>query len=204
MANLCRSVLRMIAVNRLNMWLELQTRRVAAWRPARHIAYWLGIVLFFGFFWGSDEGYYLHFLISELVMLPPKMAAVYLVVYVLIPRFLWTRNYVWFFATSALTLLVGGVLLRVLAYTVLIPWFSHGNPNDELLNAYRIMQFVADINTVLVLPVGYVLMREWQRKQMESQMLAHQRLEAELQLLKNQIQPHFLFNSLNNLYALVL
>ena len=34
--------------------------------------------------------------------------------------------------------------------------------------------------------------------------LSKQKLEAELKLLKMQIHPHFLFNTLNNLYALTL
>lgn len=40
-------------------------------------------------------------------------------------------------------------------------------------------------------------------KEMESNMLRAERYDAELQLLKSQINPHFLFNSLNNIYSLV-
>jgi two-component system LytT family sensor kinase len=42
------------------------------------------------------------------------------------------------------------------------------------------------------------------RKAKHEDQLIHQKTEAELKLLKAQLNPHFLFNALNNIYALVL
>jgi len=42
------------------------------------------------------------------------------------------------------------------------------------------------------------------RQEQDNQQLIQQKLGAELQLLKNQLHPHFLFNTLNNLYGMVL
>ncbi|MGV3604468.1 MAG: histidine kinase [Dyadobacter fermentans] len=51
---------------------------------------------------------------------------------------------------------------------------------------------------VVVLHVG----TQWYKSQQEKQQLKSDKLEAELKLLKAQIHPHFLFNTLNNLYSL--
>jgi hypothetical protein len=48
------------------------------------------------------------------------------------------------------------------------------------------------------------LYRQWQQKQLVNARLTQENYRARLQLLKAQIQPHFLFNTLNNLYALTL
>jgi len=41
-------------------------------------------------------------------------------------------------------------------------------------------------------------------EQQRNQTLAQQKVEAELKYLRNQIQPHFLFNTLNNIYGMML
>ena len=51
---------------------------------------------------------------------------------------------------------------------------------------------------------GFRLGEEWRRAENQRRETERRRLEAELTLLKSQINPHFLLNSLNNLYALAL
>lgn len=46
--------------------------------------------------------------------------------------------------------------------------------------------------------------KDWYKKQRESEMLIRENNQAELQLLKAQIHPHFLFNTLNNIYSFTL
>ena len=52
--------------------------------------------------------------------------------------------------------------------------------------------------------VGIKLFRVWYGRNQANQQLARQTLLIELQVLKAQIHPHFLFNTLNNLYSLTL
>jgi LytS/YehU family sensor histidine kinase len=47
-------------------------------------------------------------------------------------------------------------------------------------------------------------MRRWWLKQKETEQLAKEQARAELQLLKAQIHPHFLFNTINNIYCFTL
>jgi len=50
----------------------------------------------------------------------------------------------------------------------------------------------------------YSIMNDWLESQREKQELQSQTLQSELKFLKSQINPHFLFNTLNSLYALTL
>ncbi|MBI1781892.1 MAG: histidine kinase [Sphingobacteriales bacterium] len=46
--------------------------------------------------------------------------------------------------------------------------------------------------------------KRWHLKQKENEMLVRENANAELQLLKAQVHPHFLFNTLNNIYSFTL
>ncbi|MEM6379839.1 MAG: histidine kinase, partial [Bacteroidota bacterium] len=48
------------------------------------------------------------------------------------------------------------------------------------------------------------IITDWFKQQRERQELQTQTMQSELRFLKSQINPHFLFNTLNNLYALTL
>ncbi len=50
----------------------------------------------------------------------------------------------------------------------------------------------------------YYIMNEWLKGQRKTSELQNKTLQSELRFLKSQINPHFLFNTLNNLYALTL
>ena len=49
---------------------------------------------------------------------------------------------------------------------------------------------------------AYHLAKDWWRSEQQKALLASEKLAAELNYLKAQLNPHFLFNTLNNLYAL--
>jgi sensor histidine kinase YesM len=48
------------------------------------------------------------------------------------------------------------------------------------------------------------LVKRWWQKEKETEQLANEKTKAELQLLKAQVHPHFLFNTLNNIYFFTL
>jgi LytS/YehU family sensor histidine kinase len=57
---------------------------------------------------------------------------------------------------------------------------------------------------ILAVAVGIKLIKHWWLKQKEKERLEKEKIDAELQLLKAQIHPGFLFNTLNNIYSFAL
>lgn len=173
-------------------------------RWLRHVVFWLGYVSFFAVVGEGD----LHALgdafVAELVLLPVKMTTVYLTLYLLIPRLLLQNRLAWF-ATSVLALLLlASLLQRGMIYYVLYPLQYPGVPVGEFVNLSQIIRYGLTILTVLLLASAIKIGEYWYRDQQATKAMAKARLEAELKFLKAQIHPHFLFNTLNNLYALTL
>jgi len=169
-------------------------------RLFQHTIYWLALVCFFGFFWGFYNSNFKNTFRNEIVGLPVKMAVVYFILYVLIPRFLYTKRYPQFVSLLVLSMLTGGFANQAI-YTVYV------YPSDTFLQnymVYQVMHRIVDINTILVIPVTVKLFKNWYRNQHATQILEKKKLEAELNFLKSQIHPHFFFNTLNNLYSLIL
>lgn len=84
-------------------------------------------------------------------------------------------------------LLMNGVLAFSLAY-------MRGESFNFLVTLFSIV-------ITLLMSSGTYFFQSGLRRQMQLQDARARQLEAEMQLLKMQIQPHFLFNALNNLYA---
>lgn len=108
-------------------------------------------------------------------------------------------------------LLLLHVLLVVLVAVLLTPIktailyaisYNHENVQRYLLDnisAIFLSTFFIGISSSV-----YGIMREWIKTQQEKQDLIHRSTQTELKFLRSQINPHFLFNTLNSLYALTL
>jgi LytS/YehU family sensor histidine kinase len=67
-----------------------------------------------------------------------------------------------------------------------------------------IRQIVFNYPTVVGFALAIKLLKRWYLKQKETDQLVREKINAELQLLKAQVHPHFLFNTLNNIYSFIL
>ena len=86
-----------------------------------------------------------------------------------------------------------------------------GISNPDLLDwsfKLNLKPAVRDHLSSLPIVLGFALMikfvKRWWQKQKETELLAKEKTKAELQLLKAQVHPHFLFNTLNNIYFFTL
>lgn len=181
----------------------IKSNKLLALKIALHSAYWIFIVGFFGLFWGSANNNYGVTFFTELVLLPGKMLATYIYVYLTIPYLLLKRKYLLFVLTSIASLALIALLQRLLVCAFLIPYNKVFDPTLPFFDIYQIMHLIVDINTITVIPIGAKLAQVWYKNVMASKELERSKLEAELNFLKNQVQPHFLFNTLNNLYGLI-
>jgi two-component system, LytTR family, sensor kinase len=79
------------------------------------------------------------------------------------------------------------------------------NPNySKKPDLFKTGIYTGIISSVLVwfISSGIKITSEWLKNQQAVKAKENERLSAELSLLKLQVNPHFLFNSLNNIYAL--
>ena len=122
----------------------------------------------------------------------------------LIDRYLTTRRFGRFAGYNVL--LIGAVMIGVhLLFRFVLPDTGHRPPMERTWQ--DALRFFAGNAVLYLLVVGAgVAIRMtggWYRAEAARQELEHSRTEAELQNLKSQLNPHFLFNTLNNIYSLI-
>ena len=170
-----------------------------------HIAFWVFFVL-----WSSATfdcpSTYLQVVGYTLVRLPVLMIATYILIYVLVPKFLIKEQSYWKFAFYC--------ILNFLCATLLDRWVSGSDIVDYILSTEDIeFTFFSEKpifrNSFLLFSVmGLASMIKYFKLYTQKAEIAHQLKEDSLtarhNFLKAQLNPHFLFNALNNIYSLSL
>jgi len=93
------------------------------------------------------------------------------------------------------------------AIGVLVFGINMSNKIDEELPSFWVVngnKWLTDVFAGIIALLFFYVIVSWIFKQWKSiQTLKNEKSSAELALLKNQINPHFFFNTLNNLYSLI-
>jgi hypothetical protein len=159
----------------------------------RHACFWLFIALFFAWGTGFYKKPFSEAFIVGLGYLPGGMIVVYPFLYYLMPKFLYSRRF--------LALALGFVVLIICAKLV-TEFLVYITPPKTLLpqtlgTGRNMLPFVM-VNAMAATAklIKYYFYR-YERADQEQE----QRIQTELELLKSQIHPNFLFNTLNNLFA---
>lgn len=173
-----------------------------------HIYYWIGVVLIWVVVRLITDGVFIEPLVNKLGYLPAQIFLTYLLIYFVLPAFFRKE-----FVKGLLGLGLGFYLALVCARfmkvyfyeTILFPGHSKETflellvEIQKLLGQYSIWVFLTPITTIMMLLVLNHLRQKVQIDEMKSA-----KNMAELKFLKAQVHPHFLFNTLNNLYSLSL
>ncbi len=162
------------------------------------IVFWLGYYLFYSIFEGRFYGYVPGFL-STAVSTLFTIIIFYLHALYLFPELLKKKKYTLYFIYSFILLTIMVILRLFGEYFVLskIPMYG-----TETFTVPKIIyRYAMGIITMVVsVPIKYMF--DYFQLQAKQQRLINQQLEAEMKYLKLQINPHFLFNTLNNLLYL--
>lgn len=169
-----------------------------------HIVFWITYLLFFvfqyTFYVRSYEPW--QWSVSLGITIWPDIIAAYFTNYFLLPRWLFKRKYGLFAAGFLLSALMITLLQRALILYIDLPiifpeeahtGFWNFNPFYTLINIYSVVAVFTAIK----------LFKQYFQAQRQRNDLEKQKKTSELALLKSQINPHFLFNTLNNIDALV-
>ena len=192
-------------------------------RLARHGLFWLMAWLYFSilysflpisYFLNKGEVLWLALLHSysitgteAFLFMPAHMLLVYGILYLLFPRYLYTERpqYLQLVISILLLMIVTGFFSAMIAKWIVNPireWFEVSRTTNNLF--YGMMAGLRGATTLAGFGAAIKLAKVWFLKQQAYQQIEHEKVQAELQLLKSQVHPHFLFNTLNNLYALTL
>ncbi len=164
-----------------------------------HILMWLA---YFGFFFLMYRRFYpstLGLLVVISVYFIFNAMAFYTTAYLLFPRFLYKGRYFtfggWFFIL--ITILSVGLSL------VLYYLFQTYSADVEMSVPAIFQVAFLSIFTMVGLMAGVKLLSEKVKEDRNGRAVEKQRLESELQYLKAQVNPHFLFNAINSVYFLI-
>lgn len=127
-------------------------------------------------------------------------AVSYFNLYVLIPTLLQKKQYV----SYSLALLLSITLVCYPILYLLYLLNSDVANTDLVWNTRFFFVQAMGVSYTIIITSALKLFFDWFNKEKEARELSILNRETELKYLKNQINPHFLFNSLNNLYSLSL
>jgi sensor histidine kinase YesM len=175
-------------------------------RILSHIIFWVLILAFFTFIYGVRKGNYLELLEVMLGTLPVDMAYTYFVIYFLIPRFLLRRKYIHFIILFAVSITVVLIVEWTINYEIMYPWIY--DDYDQWKNqityfSTSALNMYITIGFLVLLASAIKLSKNWLESQQAKSNLEIQNRSSELALLRSQVNPHFLFNTLNNIDALI-
>ncbi|MDZ4679303.1 MAG: histidine kinase [Saprospiraceae bacterium] len=142
----------------------------------------------------------LRFFQSTFLSLPALMLATYFIAGYVVPRYLktskWPLFVFWILVVAAFVFFARIKWAELVNYIESDRYFKM--PVDKMLK-----NIIRDYS-IIALAVCIYIIGDYRKKQQLNEQLIKAKAEAEIKLLKGQLHPHFLFNSLNNIYSLAL
>ena len=164
-------------------------RRIISWKEVVfQICLHLLIFVFFSF--EEDQPY---FQASKIALFTNYAIAALVINYFLLPRFYYRNKYVIFFLGAFFAVLIAMAIEELVLEPIYFPKRASSFPG--------MIFTLSQILPVITILCGVKFAWDALGKQKEVEELQSEIKESELQFLKSQINPHFLFNNLNNLYS---
>lgn len=182
---------------------KLNLERLAVSRMAQHLLFWaFSFYMLLRIFAVDSELRSIDYIYDGLFHLT-LLPAVYLNLMVLIPQLFNKGKYLLYLFAVGFTLL---------AFSQLNIWFFDHLvdvvlPGYYFISYYELSDIIQFFGAYLIFTTLLKLSKAWfqlSEAEVKLSVTRREKLDAELEALKSQINPHFLFNSLNNLYALTL
>lgn len=147
----------------------------------------------------STPGQFWHIWMSRALNILAVVFIVFFNLSILIPDYLKSKGWL----SYALSILVFLGIFSPLRIVYLYYLYSNSPESRQVLLDEQSLYYLADF-LIIFLSTTIKLSTDWVWNQRRMNNLEKQNIQSEIKLLKAQINPHFLFNTLNNIYALSL
>ena len=189
------------------------------YRIKRHLLFWG----FWGFWFGlvrelspiayKNTGHFVNpikTMIETFFLVLPHAVLVYPMLYFILPRYIVTGKYIkaslWILLFLILTACVGTILLMSIPWEKAVFFLHFKLFQSASIDIWAIMNIsymsaMVGALTGAALAAGFKLFKYYYLKNHRIQQLLKDNIAAQLQILRAQVHPHFLFNTLNNIFS---
>ncbi|MDZ7877267.1 MAG: histidine kinase [Saprospiraceae bacterium] len=168
-----------------------------------HLLFWSCLFLYEWLLQGSLNDCYGVSFRAAVLNVPIIMMVTYFSIFITVERFLLQKKYLSFALCLVGSMIFAGVFRRIVTfdiiYKVLYP--------ERAKTLFLVPKILIDaVYVQLIAGLGSMIyvIRKWMEQQRINEKLTAEKVAAELALLRSQVQPHFIFNTLNNIYMLSL
>jgi len=165
-----------------------------------HVLFWILVFAFWFYLRYQDYATYSIAFAITLVKVTDLALMVYIVNYLLIPRLLYKKKYFAFVSSFLMIILLSGFLKMVIMGEITDQAVLPGPLSSLKTRFYE--NIISDFFLVTS-GAAFKLIFDYIEMQQRLVEMAKEKAEAELSFLTSQINPHFLFNSLNSVYFLI-
>ncbi len=174
-----------------------------------HVLFWSAFLVFSTSIATLNSGRFTDHLIKYLALMPGQIIAAYLLSYYQVPKLLVKRKYFSFFGSLLVSIYFFSALARFIVVHVVEPFIRKDFEQESLLEILADVYYLFAVyfptvySIAFIMVIAQIVKKRFEEKQ-QIEILQKEKAANELKFLRAQIQPHFLFNTLNNLYALTL
>jgi len=188
-------------------------------RIKRHLIFWMAWYFYFALLhaanpFGRPEISYFRnpvFTFTEsFFQVLPQIPLVYSMIYIVHPKFILPHKYYLAVFTSLLFWFMGGII-HLYWFRNFIPWvlpnilparFIENTQRIESVHFFMaIMATYKGAFTITAFALLFKIGKDWYLKVQRNLQLQKENTETQMRLLTAQLHPHFLFNTLNNIYS---
>jgi LytS/YehU family sensor histidine kinase len=166
-----------------------------------HMIFWVVVLMLYVVFFGRQNSNYRQTFFFVGLLMPVTIGTTYFFNYFLVPRYLMRDRYGLFLLYFIYTLVVSvflEVVIMVITF-ILIAKLKIKNMSAASIDFFFLL---TSLLMIVFLSVAIKFLLHWRQSKEDYQKLMREKVETELRFLKIQLNPHFLFNTLNNLYYL--
>lgn len=183
--------------------------RILQNRAISHTLFWVTLLATTTFLTSLNLGLFRHHLINNLALLPMQMGAAYFLCYYQLPKQIYKKKYLSFIVSLLVSAFVFSVLARVSIIYIAEPFIRTDFEQETLLEIlsdpyYLVTVYIPVVYSFPLIMFVVKIIKGRQKEKHELNVLQKEKATTELNFLKAQIHPHFLFNTLNNLYSLTI